>query len=128
MSRRCSRPSTASPSSASGTRMSCGTSSSSGSSRRTSCTRRRPARSGADNGVVEIEVVNRSGTDVDERAAAELARRVLTREGIEDGELGLAFVPPEEIRRLKHDHLGVDEVTDVLAFPIDGREELPPGV
>ena len=78
--------------------------------------------------MVEIEVVNRSGTDVDERGAVELARRVLAGEGIEEGELGLAFVPPEEIRRLKRDHLGVDEVTDVLAFPIDGREKLPAGV
>ena len=25
------------------------------------------------------------------------------------------------------EHLGVDEATDVLSFPIDGREDLPPG-
>ena len=41
---------------------------------------------------------------------------------------GLAFVAPEEIRELKREHLGIDEATDVLSFPIDGREELPPGV
>jgi probable rRNA maturation factor len=29
---------------------------------------------------------------------------------------------------LKHEHLGVDEATDVLSFPIDGRESLPGGV
>jgi len=78
--------------------------------------------------VVEIEVANRSGVDVDAEAAAELARRVLSAEGIEDGELGIAFVAPEEIRALKREHLGIDEATDVLSFPIDGREPLPGGV
>ncbi len=78
--------------------------------------------------MVEIEVANRSGVEVDEHAAVELARRVLAAEGVGEGELGIAFVPPEEIRRLKRDHLGVDEATDVLSFPIDGREELPDGV
>jgi probable rRNA maturation factor len=78
--------------------------------------------------VVEIEVANRSGVDVDAEAAAELARRVLSAEGIEDGELGIAFVQPEEIRELKREHLGIDETTDVLSFPIDGRETLPDGV
>ncbi len=78
--------------------------------------------------MVAVEVVNRSGERVDEAAAADLARRVLADEGLEEGELGLAFVAPEEIRRLKREHLGVDEVTDALAFPIDGREQLPDGV
>ena len=78
--------------------------------------------------MVEIEVANRSGVEVDERAAAELARRVLAREGVDDGELGIAFVPPDEIRRLKREHLGVDEETDVLSFPIDGRDAIPDGV
>jgi probable rRNA maturation factor len=78
--------------------------------------------------VVEVEVANRSGVDVDERAAAELARRVLSGEGINDGELGIAFVSAREIKALKRDHLGIDEATDVLSFPIDGREQLPVGV
>jgi probable rRNA maturation factor len=78
--------------------------------------------------MVEIEVVNRSGAELDLDAAAELARRVLAGEGVEDGELGLALVGPDEIRRLKLEHLGVDEETDALAFPIDGRDELPAGV
>jgi probable rRNA maturation factor len=78
--------------------------------------------------MVEIEVANRSGVHVDERAAVELARRVLSVEGVDEGELGIAFVSPEEIRELKRDHLGVDEATDVLSFPIDGRDQLPAGV
>ena len=75
-----------------------------------------------------IEVENRSGLTVDEDAAIELARRVLASEGIEEGDLGIAFVGPDEIRRLKREHLGADEVTDVLAFPVDGRDSLPRGV
>ena len=78
--------------------------------------------------MLTVEVANRSGAEVDEDAAVELARRALAAEGIVDGELGLAFVGPDEMRALKHEHLGEDEVTDVLSFPIDGREELPEGV
>ena len=78
--------------------------------------------------MVTIELANRSGADVEEDAAVELARSVLAAEGIEDGELGLLFVGPEEMQTLKREHLGVDEVTDVLSFPIDGRADLPEGV
>ena len=77
---------------------------------------------------VAVEVENRSGAAVDEAAAIELARRVLAAEGIEEGELGLAFAGPDEIRALKRDHLGIDEATDVLSFPLDGRAELPAGL
>jgi rRNA maturation RNase YbeY len=77
---------------------------------------------------VTVEVSNRSGAEVEDEAAAELARTVLAAEGVEDGELGISFVAPEEIRRLKREHLQQDEVTDVLAFPLDGREELPPEI
>ena len=75
--------------------------------------------------MIEVEVANRSGVDVEGEAAVDLARRVLTGEGIENAELGIAFVAPEESRALKRDHLGIDEATDVLSFPIDGREPLP---
>jgi probable rRNA maturation factor len=65
---------------------------------------------------------------VDEAAAVELARDVLAVEGVEAGELGLAFVGSEESRTLKREHLGVDEATDALAFPIDGLAALPEGM
>ena len=78
--------------------------------------------------MVEVEVDNRSGAPVDTDASVEVALRVLAAEGVEDGELGLAFVGPDEIRELKRDHLGVDEPTDALAFPIDGTDELPDGL
>ena len=78
--------------------------------------------------MIEVEVENRSGVAVDEPAAVELVRSVLESEGVEDGEVGLAFVGPEESRALKREHLGVDEATDALAFPIDGRDDLPDGL
>jgi len=78
--------------------------------------------------MVEIEVANRSGAELDLRAATELIRDVLELEGVGEGELGLQLVGPQEIRALKRDHLGIDEETDALAFPIDGKETLPEGV
>jgi probable rRNA maturation factor len=78
--------------------------------------------------MVAVEVANRSGVQVEEEAAIALAQSVLAEEGIENGELGLHFVGPEEMRTLKREHLGADEVTDVLSFPIDGRDALDPGV
>jgi probable rRNA maturation factor len=78
--------------------------------------------------MVEIEVANRSSAQLDVDAASELIRAVLRDEGVEDGELGLQLVAPDEIRALKREHLGIDEETDALAFPIDGREPVPDGV
>jgi len=78
--------------------------------------------------VIEIEVDNRSGEAIDEAGARELAAQVLAAEGIEAGELGLVFVGPDESRALKQEHLGIDEATDALAFPIDERDELPEGL
>jgi probable rRNA maturation factor len=78
--------------------------------------------------VIQIEVENRSGEPVDEDGACELARRVLAMEGIDAGELGIAFVGPDESRALKQEHLGIDEATDALAFPIDALDDLPAGL
>jgi probable rRNA maturation factor len=78
--------------------------------------------------MVEIEVANRSGAQLDLPAATALIREVLEAEGVEDGEIGLQLVEADEIRALKREHLGVDEETDALAFPIDGRDALPEGV
>jgi probable rRNA maturation factor len=78
--------------------------------------------------VIDVEVENRSGVPVDEQAAAEVCRRVAAAEGVRDGDLGVAFVGADEMRRLKREHLGIDEAADVLSFPIDARAELPEGV
>ncbi len=78
--------------------------------------------------MVAVEVDNRSGQEVDEQGAIALARQVLAAEGVDDGELGIHFVEPDEIQRLKREHLGIDEATDALAFPIDQREQVPDGL
>jgi probable rRNA maturation factor len=77
--------------------------------------------------VIAVETDNRSGLAVEVQAAEELASRVLAAEGVTDGELGIAWVGSNEMRSLKREHLGVDEATDVLSFPLDGRDELPSG-
>jgi probable rRNA maturation factor len=78
--------------------------------------------------MVAVEIDNRSGHAVDESVVANLARDVLAAEGIEEGELGIHFVEREEIRRLKREHLGIDEETDALAFPIDESDRIPVGL
>jgi probable rRNA maturation factor len=78
--------------------------------------------------VIRIEVDNRSGVGVDENGVTAVSRRVLEAEGIDEGDLGIAFATPSEMQELKARHLGIDEATDVLAFPLDQRDELPDGV
>ncbi len=78
--------------------------------------------------MIVVETQNRSGAEVGEAAATEIARQVLAAEGFDDGELGIVFVAREEMQELKREHLGIDDVTDVLSFPLDGRDELPEGM
>jgi probable rRNA maturation factor len=78
--------------------------------------------------VIRLEIANESGAVVDEGVVDDVARRVLTEEGIDDGDLGVTFVDAARMRELKREHLGIDEATDVLSFPIDGREALPEGL
>jgi rRNA maturation RNase YbeY len=78
--------------------------------------------------MISIELENRSGLLVDAEAVRAACRHVLASEGVEEGDLGIAFVGPDEIRGLKREHLRIDEPTDVLSFPIDGTDDLPPGL
>lgn len=78
--------------------------------------------------MIRIEVDNRSGVGIDKAGATALSRKVLEAEGIEEGDLGIAFATPSEMRELKARHLGIDEATDVLSFPVDQRDRLPEGV
>ena len=78
--------------------------------------------------MIVVESANRSGVPVQDEAAEGLARVVLAGEGVHEGELGLTWVGPDDMRALKREHLGIDEATDVLSFPLDGRDELPEGV
>jgi len=59
-----------------------------------------------------------SDVEGDLRAAVDAT---LAAAGIEDGHLGLELVGAGRMRTLNYAHRGVDEATDVLAFPIDIR-------
>ena len=78
--------------------------------------------------MITVEIANRTARSIDEAEVEEVARGVLGSERVDEGELGIAFVGADEIRALKRDHLGIDEPTDVLSFPIDARAELPAGM
>jgi probable rRNA maturation factor len=77
---------------------------------------------------VEVEVENHSRWKVDEPAAAAAVRRALAAEGVCAGEVGVIFVDEQHIAELNAAHRGKHAATDVLSFPIDGREQLPAGV
>jgi probable rRNA maturation factor len=78
--------------------------------------------------VVAVDVENRSGREVPADEAIAVIRATLAAEGVDEGELGLHYVGPDESRALKREHLGIDEATDVLSFPIDGREPIAQGL
>jgi probable rRNA maturation factor len=78
--------------------------------------------------VVAVDVENRSGVEVPADEAVAVIRATLEAEGVDEGELGLHFVGPEESRALKREHLGIDEATDVLSFPMDGRDPIAEGL
>jgi probable rRNA maturation factor len=77
---------------------------------------------------VDVEVEIHSGWRVDEPAAAAAVRAALAAEGIAAGEVGVIFVDEPRIAELNAAHRGKQTTTDVLSFPIDGREQLPAGV
>ena len=60
-----------------------------------------------------------SDVEADLRAAVEATLKAA---GIEDGHIGLELVGEGRMRTLNYAHRGVDEATDVLAFPIDPDE------
>jgi probable rRNA maturation factor len=78
--------------------------------------------------VIDVEIENHSGWRVDEPAAAAVLRSALAAEGVQSGEVGVAFVDERRIAELNAEHRGKPSATDVLSFPIDGRALLPEGV
>jgi probable rRNA maturation factor len=74
-----------------------------------------------------VEGADRAG--VDAGALRALALALLEAEGV-DGPwaLGIAFVDERQMRALNAEHRQLDEVTDVLAFPLDCLDDLPEGL
>jgi probable rRNA maturation factor len=77
---------------------------------------------------VHVEVENRSTHAVDEAAVRAAVGATLAAEGVTAGEAGVVLVGPEEMAELNAAHRGKDEPTDVLSFPLDGRDALPDGL
>ncbi len=77
---------------------------------------------------VAVEVRNRARLALDEAAAAGVLQAAFAAEGVTDGEVGLAIVGRAEMGRMNAEHRSKPEPTDVLSFPLDMRDPLPPGV
>jgi probable rRNA maturation factor len=78
---------------------------------------------------LDLTVEGADEAGVDEAALRALALALLEAEGV-DGPwaLGIEFVGESQMRALNAEHRELDEVTDVLAFPLDGRDDLPDGL
>jgi probable rRNA maturation factor len=69
---------------------------------------------------VSIEVLNESGTEVDEAALIAVARHVLDRMGVSPlAELSISLQDVKEMERLHLQYMDEPGPTDVLAFPMD---------
>ena len=77
---------------------------------------------------VHVEVENRTGQAVDEDAARAAVVATLRAEGVTAGEVGVVLVELAEMAALNAAHRGRDEPTDVLSFPLDGRDAVPDGL
>ena len=74
-----------------------------------------------DEGTLEVFVANEQAErEVDTARWQRLAQQVLDAEGIRgDAEMSLLFVDPATMRELNSRFMGVEEPTDVLAFPLE---------
>ena len=66
-----------------------------------------------------VEAVNATRFRIDPEVVDRLVADVLRGEGVADGELGVRFVGERRMRDLNREFRGHDEVTDVLAFPLE---------
>ena len=80
-------------------------------------------------GALDLTVEGAEEHGLDPAALERLVCALLAAEGVA-GEcaLGIAFVGEAEMQALNTEHRAREEVTDVLAFPLDGRDELAPGL
>jgi probable rRNA maturation factor len=78
--------------------------------------------------MLEVEVENRTRFRIDEAAARSVMQATLAAEAVMAGEVGVIFVEPGEMAELNGRHRSRAQPTDVLSFPVDGREQLPTGL
>ena len=78
--------------------------------------------------IVAYEIsIERDGParDLDVRPLRLLIRRALAAEGIADAAVALLFAGDELLLRLNREHRGIEDFTDVLAFPAEEGETAP---
>ncbi len=78
--------------------------------------------------MLTVEVDNRSGARSTRAPRSSSPAGCCAPRGSTTASSGSRSSAPDEIRELKREHLGIDEATDVLSFPIDGRDALPGGL
>jgi probable rRNA maturation factor len=82
-------------------------------------------------GACRIDLVRRAGTTrllSDARLAGTVARALEAANAPAPASVTIVLTDDAELRDLNRTHLERDEPTDVLSFPIDGRDDLPEGV
>jgi probable rRNA maturation factor len=75
--------------------------------------------------MLDVEVLGRPALRTDAPPLAEvrrLGRLAAAAAGVDDGHVAIEFVDSERISELNALHRGVRSATDVLSFPVDGRE------
>lgn len=76
-------------------------------------------------GALDLTVEGAEEHGLDPAALERLAAALLAAEGVAGAcALGIAIVGEAEMQALNAKHRGLAEVTDVLAFPLDGRDAL----
>lgn len=75
---------------------------------------------------LSLDILADSRYPFDRKRVKEAMRKVLTEQGMEEGEvkISLSVVGDRKIRELKKKYLGIDEITDVLSFPLEDSELL----
>ena len=76
--------------------------------------------------MIEVEV--QAELPIETAPLVERLQATAERLGIGEATMGLMVVGPERMRALNAEHRGIDKPTDVLSFPLDGRDEVPAGV
>lgn len=72
---------------------------------------------------VSVELDGSARGTVDPAPYIALCEQALAAEGVEDATVALLFADDELLWRLNREYRGIDEPTDVLAFPTEGEGE-----
>ena len=80
--------------------------------------------------LVDLVLEGVDGAGIDPASLERLVAGVLAELPVGDGTcaLSIRLVGDDEIRALNREHRALDEVTDVLSFPVDGLDPLPAGM